>query len=120
MSISLVVCERCGGGLVSFEENSAKGLRCSVCDWSLVTTNISGIKVDEEIYEVFCAGDYRNKSHIKAVSEVFGSNFLKSRDLLQQGMFRIFSGKAVDVLRVRKILAEVGVEYIIKPDFIWV
>lgn len=120
MAISLAVCELCGSSLVNFEENSAQGVRCSVCGWSLVTTNMSGIKIDEEVYEVFCAGDYKNKTHIMAVSEVFGSNFLESRKLLQQGLFRIFSGQAVDVLRVRKILAGVGVEYMIKPDFFWV
>jgi hypothetical protein len=85
-----------------------------------VTTNIQGVKVDERKYEVRCRGDYQDKAHIRAVSEVTGSNFLTSRNMLQKGLVLVFVGEAEEVLRVRTILVSAGVVCEITPDFNWV
>lgn len=39
--------------------------------------------------------------------------------LLKGGRFVVFSGQAVDVLRVKDILGSAGVRYSIEPDFKW-
>ena len=66
-------------------ERSVQGLFCKQCGWHFVTTYISAVQLDETNYEVHaCGGDYRNESHIKAVSELSGRNFLGARQLLQQ------------------------------------
>lgn len=103
-----------------FKEGSAQGLMCTDCGWSVVTTHISGIKVDETKYEVGCSGDYQSEVHIRAVSEVAGYNFLMSRKTLQKGPSLVFAGQAVEVLRVRNILVSAGLDCTIEPDFNWV
>lgn len=116
----LMTCEQCGGELASFRQGSAQGVKCTRCGWSVVTTNIQGVKVDETKYEVRCRGDYQDKAHIRAVSEVTGSNFLTSRNMLQKGLVLVFVGQAEEVLRVRTILVSAGVVCEITPDFNWV
>lgn len=114
-----MVCERCGGRLESFKEGSAQGLRCADCDWSVVTTHISGIKVDEAKYEVSCSGDYKNEAHIRAVSEVTGYIFLTSRKTLQNEIFLVFTEQAMEVLQVRNTLVSAGLDFTIEPEFNW-
>lgn len=117
--MSSLACEVCGGRLEAFNQGSAQGLKCVNCDWSLVTTQISEIRVDEQEYDVRCDGDFKSVAHIKAVAEVSGLNFLEAREALKGGHFVVFSGQAVDVLRVKEILGSVGVRYSIEPDFKW-
>lgn len=117
--MSSLACEVCGGRLEVFNEGSAQGLKCVNCEWSLVTTQIPEIRVDEQEYDVRCDGDFKSVAHIKAVAEVSGLNFLEAREALKGGHFVVFSGQAVDVLRVKEILGSVGVWYSIEPDFKW-
>lgn len=112
-------CEQCGGHLEYFKEGSAEGVRCQRCGRSLVTTHIADIKLDTVEYEVFCRGDYKNKAHIRAVSEVAGCNFIMARKKLQSGLFFAFSGQALDTLHVRNIFIAAGMYCVISPDFKW-
>ncbi|WP_426338562.1 hypothetical protein ACN9MZ_19265 [Pseudoduganella sp. S-14] len=114
------ICEKCGGKMVARHEGSMQGLFCTRCDWSVVTTNIAGIKLDRTQYDVFAInGDYKNHSHIKVVAEVTGSNSLAARKLLQEPTPAVFRGSAVEVKRIKAILNSVGMFCKIIPDFPW-
>lgn len=115
-----MACKQCGGELSVYREGSTQGVKCSQCGRSVVTTHILGVKADETQYEVRCRGDYKDKAHIKAVSEVTGRNFLSSRTTLQRGLALVFVGQAERVLQVRNTLASAGVACEISPDFRWV
>ncbi|MDS9876020.1 MULTISPECIES: hypothetical protein [Pseudomonas] len=117
--VSPLICTSCEEQLDVFNEGSTQGLRCSGCGWSLVTTHISDIKIDEREYKIFCSGNYKSEAHVRVVSEVAGYNFLMSRKALQKGQFLLFSGQAVEVSRVRKMLGHAGVLCTITPDFKW-
>ncbi|WP_445571471.1 hypothetical protein [Pseudomonas sp. E102] len=117
---NFMLCERCGGDLKIFKEASAQGVRCADCGWSVVTTHIEEIKLDEVEYSVSCVGDYKSEAHVRVVSDVAGCNFLVSRKKLQSGSFLVFVGQAEEVLRVRNALVSVGIECNISPDFKWV
>ncbi|MDD1149602.1 MULTISPECIES: hypothetical protein [Pseudomonas] len=117
--LNSILCERCGERLEVFSENSSKGSRCPGCGWSVVTTDIPGIKIDETKYEVKCGGDYKNKDHIKAVSEVVGCNFVVAREILKKDLSLVFVGQAVEVLRVKGVLLSAGVYCVISPEFKW-
>ena len=111
-------CAKCGGQTEPRREGSVQGLFCSQCGWSLVTTYIPAIDLDEADYELrACDGDYRNERHIRAVSEASGRNFLAARKLLQQREPVVFKGKAPDVLRAQGVLAVAGLGYRILPPF---
>ncbi|WP_210643373.1 hypothetical protein [Pseudomonas sp. Tri1] len=114
-----IACEQCGGELKLFKEDGTQGLKCAGCDWSVVTTHVADIKLDEVEYNVGCVGDYKNEVHIRVVSEVAGCNFLVSRKKLQCGHFLVFIGQAEEVLRVRNALVSVGLVCSISPDFYW-
>lgn len=118
-SSDFIACERCGGELKNFEEASTQGLKCASCGWSVVTTHVPDIKVDEAKYEVCCSGDYKNEAHIRAVSEVVGCNFLTARKTLERGRSLVFVGQAEEVLRVRDILVSAGLLCTISHDFNW-
>jgi hypothetical protein len=111
-------CAKCGRETEPRREGSVQGLFCSQCGWSLVTTCIPAIQLDETDYEVrACDGDYRNERHIRAVSAVSGRNFLDARKLLRQHEPVVFKGKAPDVRRARDVLVAAGLSYQILPPF---
>ena len=56
---------------------------------------------------------------MRVLSEVTDDNLLMSRKALQKGQFILFSGQAVEVSRVRKVLGHAGVLFTITPDFKW-
>ena len=102
------------------QDGSTQGLYCTKCDWSVVTTHIPEIWLDETEYEVrVCGGDYRNEQHVKVVSKVSCTNFLASRRLLQDTQPLVFTGKAVDVVRARASLVAAGMTCVISPEFRW-
>lgn len=92
---------------------------CKKCGWSVVTTNRSPIFLDECIYKIICLGNYSNRSHVLAVAKITSSNLLNARETLKKGHFLIFSGQALDVLKIRAILKEASIEHSISPYFKW-
>jgi hypothetical protein len=99
-------------------EGSAQGLFCKSCDWSVVTTQIPAILLDETIYEVrLMAGDFRNEAHVKAVAEVSGRNFLGARKLLQERESLAYKGHAPAVARAEAVLTAAGISIQITPPF---
>jgi|SRR5687767_7644376 hypothetical protein len=111
-------CAKCGEKTQLRREGSVQGLFCSQCGWSLVTTYIPAIQLDETDYEVRAFdGDYRNERHLRAVSAVSGRNLLDARKLLRQHEPVVFKGKAPDVLRARRVLVAAGLGYRIQPPF---
>ena len=111
-------CEKCGGEVEFRQEGSVQGLFCKSCDWSVVTTYIPAIQLDETDYEVRVkGGDFRNEAHVKAVAEVSGRNFLGARKLLQESEPLVYKGKAPEVARAQEVLAAAGVAIQILPPF---
>jgi hypothetical protein len=99
-------------------EGSAHGLFCKSCDWSVVTTRIPAILLDETIYEVrLMGGDFRNDAHVKAVAEVSGRNFLGARKLLQERESLVYKGLAPAVARAEAVLTAAGISVQITPPF---
>jgi len=101
-------------------EGSTQGLFCTQCNWSVVTTHITEMRLDTTLYEVSaCDGDFENTNHVKTVAQVSGVNFLETRKRLQQEFPVVFKGFAVDVLNVRETLAEAGISSKVIPEFPW-
>jgi len=99
-------------------EGSTQGLFCKSCDWAVVTTYIDPMLLDETIYEVrLSGGDFRNETHVKAVAEVSGCNFLHARRLLQEPASLVYKGKAPAVARAEAVLMAVGIGTRITPPF---
>lgn len=115
-----VVCEKCGAPIEVFREGRTQGIRCTRCDWSVVTTYTPPIQQDRTIYEVRIRhGDHHNEHHVKAIAHVVGGNFLGARKLLQDSQPVVFSGDAQSVAKVRDTLLAATLEISIQPDFPW-
>jgi hypothetical protein len=115
--VNPVNCEKCGGKMEARQEGSTQGLFCTPCDWSVVTTHIPEIKLDATLYAVTaCNGDFDDASHVKAVAQISGLNFLAARKLLQQELPVVFKGVAVDVLKVRRTLSQAGIDCNVTPE----
>lgn len=117
---SSIACEKCGSQMEAFREGRTQGLRCSQCDWSVVTTYTPPIQLDRTTYEVRIErGDYRDAGQVKAAAHVIGVNFLSARDLLKSSQPVVFSGDAQHVMQVRDSLLAAGVVVAIQPEFPW-
>lgn len=69
MDCSPNVCDKCGGQTEVFREGRTQGVRCTRCDWSLVTTYTPPIQLDQTKYEVRVEpGDYRDPGQINIQS----------------------------------------------------
>lgn len=111
-------CTQCGGDMAFRREGSTQGLFCKHCDLSVVTTYIPAMLLDETIYEVRATGgDFRNETHVKAVAELSGRNFLGARKLLQEREPLVYKGKAPAVARAEAVLTAAGIGIQIEPDF---
>lgn len=111
-------CENCGTATEYSLEGSTACWRCPNCGWSVVTTSIPEIELDETKYSVFVtASDYKNKEQVKAVSEVSGKNFLEARKAMQEERVLILQEEAVTVAKARDLLQKSGVGFEIEPKF---
>ena len=117
----ILLCENCGGKTESFTEGSCCGTRCRVCSWSVVATNITPIRGDMRMYEVFLnKADYKNQLHLKAFAQILNENLVSARKKLSENSSpEVFRGLAEDVAEVLKILREAGIEYKTIPEFPW-
>lgn len=111
-------CEACGSGLEFRRESSTQGFYCKNCDWSLVTTYIPPIDVDDTVYCVrLSGGDFHNEAQIRAVAAASSLNFIAARKLLQQENPMVFEGDAPKVKQIRDSLINAGLEPEIFPQF---
>jgi hypothetical protein len=114
------ICEVCGGEVEFRREGSVQGFFCKSCDWSLVTTYIPEIELDETVYQVYVSdSNFRDEHQVRAVSEISGLNFLSVRKLLQQEHPMVFEGAAPKVLQALAMLEAVRLRYEIQPPFRW-
>jgi hypothetical protein len=117
----ILVCEKCGSPVECRRQGSTQGLFCTKCDWSVVTTHLPEIFLDELSYKVsVTSGDHKNSEHLKVIAKLTGANFLAARELLfAKNEFAVFMVKAPQVAEVRKELELAGLSYEITPSFPW-
>jgi DNA-directed RNA polymerase subunit RPC12/RpoP len=120
MDHSPIICEKCGNQMEVFREGRTQGIRCTHCDWSVVTTYTPPIQLDRTIYDVRVErGDYRNPEQVKAIAHVMGGNFLTAREAAKNSQSLVLSSDAQHVMQVRDSLLAAGVVVIIRPEFPW-
>jgi uncharacterized Zn finger protein len=120
MDRSPIACEKCGSQTEVLREGRTQGIRCTQCDWSVVTTYTPPIQLDRTIYEVRIEhADYQDSKQVKAVARVIGGNFLSARELLKNGQSVVFNGDAQHVMQVRDSLLAAGVVIAVQPTFPW-
>lgn len=111
-------CPLCNHELLPIKEGSSIGIRCSYCEYSVLTSNIDPIYEDENIYTLLLdAGNICNKNIIKIISKITGENYIQVKNLIASSPVIIAKGKAIDILTIKRILDENNIKYSISPEF---
>lgn len=111
-------CPVCNHDLIAFTEGSTRGVRCSHCDYSLVTTYIEPIYEDDNIYTITLdAGNVVDKQSIKVIARITGENFIFAKRCLENSPIEIVKGSAEEILEFKNVLDLSGLKYSIAPTF---
>lgn len=113
-------CPECGAKTESIFEGHLSGTRCTNCNWSVFTTYFKPIEKDLTEYEVFVTPTFGfTNEQIKIVANLLNINFLQAREKLMEKKFKIYKGKAKEILTIKECLNSVGLHYQIYPEFNW-
>ncbi len=111
-------CPICNHELIPMKEGSSIGVRCSNCEYSIVTSYIDPIYEDENTYTLMLeAGNICDKTCMKIISRITGENFIQAKKLISSAPVVIAEGKAMDILTLKKELDENSIKYSISPKF---
>ena len=111
-------CEVCGSKTEYRIEASTKGLFCTQCDWSVVSTCIPEIEQDIIKYKVFLLPiDNINKDKIKVLAKAANINLIQAKKMYKERKPFILEAEAIEVNEVRKIFDDWSINYVIEPDF---
>lgn len=115
------ICPNCGAQLVRKQEESSVVISCVKCDYSVVTTSISLIYEDDNVYSIILEeGNIVNKDTISLLMNITGLNMLEVSKIIKDSCpYELMKGKAVDIKEIAAKLKEKGIVYKITPEFIW-
>ena len=113
-----MTCPKCNAELTSEIKGSTLLLTCGKCGWSVATSYIEPIFLDETTYRlVLDTGNSVSKPALAAVSAATGGNYLSAKKLVESAPVTLAKALAPEAMRLARILAEGDVAYSIEPDF---
>ena len=95
----MIKCPNCNHPLTKFIEGSSMGVRCSHCDYEVVTTFVDPIYEDDTIYSIVLEKNNAiNKDTVGYLMTITGLNIPNVSDLIKNRCpYVLFKGNAVDV-----------------------
>lgn len=119
--IVIETCEFCGGKLKSLILGNLSGLFCDNCQqWTVVTTYIAQINLDENLYKIYLLNKEKaDSSNIKLIANISNINFLEAKKLLDNSKPIIYEGKAIEIVKIIKELKKAHLEFKCIPEFPW-
>lgn len=91
---------------------------CPECGWGYATTKFERIDEDRANYTIsIVPSNAPTTEQIKAVSQLCGSNFLKAKATLEDGLANAYTGKARDLYEKKILLDKAKVAYEINPSY---
>ena len=113
------LCEKCGRKMMSADEKLPIGKTCPNCGWGWVTSYITPIYNDTQIYTVTLSGVTAvTKEDIQTIAEIMGQNYLQTKKVMESLPQIVFSGKAPEVVKICGILkSKQNFEFEIHPQF---
>ena len=96
-------------------------VRCSRCDYEVVTTFVDPIYEDDTIYSIVLEKNNAiNKDTVGYLMTITGLNIPNVSDLIKNRCpYVLFKGNAVDVKEMSIRLEKKGIKYKIIPKFDW-
>ena len=107
----MIKCPNCNHPLTEFIEGSSMGVRCSHCDYEVVTTYVDPIYEDDTIYSIVLEkNNVINKDTVGYLMTITGLNIPNVSDLIKNRCpYVLFKGNAVDVKEMSIRLEEKGI-----------
>ena len=110
-------CPWCHCRTESFCEDSVMGIRCTNCEWCIVTTYTEPIRADTTLYTLSIDKiDNADLDQLRTVSKLLGVNYLEARKLLQNGDAKMVN-QAVETQKYKLLLNSKNITFNIYPDF---
>jgi hypothetical protein len=115
---NFVICSECGENLQHKIKGSCQGQYCENCDrFGIVTSYFPPIYSDKNIYNVYIKHEnYNNVEKLPIVSKISNKNYIQIRKTTPHDL-EVFQGKAIEVLRILKLLQISNIDYYTVPDF---
>ena len=111
------VCPWCRSRTEPFREDGIMGVRCTNCEWCVVTTYIEPIRQDTTLYTLSIDKvEFPNLEQLRTVSKVLGVHYLEAKKLLQSGEAKIVNN-AVEIQQIKNTLNLKSMHFNIYPDF---
>lgn len=111
-------CPECGSELISEIKNSTLIVRCSKCNFSVVTTHIDPIYNDRQEYEVVLTkGNTITRENFFLIQAITGMNMKEIRCLFETAPYSLFKGYAPDVKELKEKMDDCNMKYEIIPKF---
>lgn len=115
------ICPICGNTIIEEVEGSSLIIKCTKCDYSVATSNISLIYEDETIYTVTIEkGNGVKMDVITKLKSITGLSTSKMLNIIKAGCpYDLYAGKAVEVKELKSKLESANIKFSIKPNFQW-
>ena len=115
------ICPICGNKLIEEVEGSSLIIKCTKCDYSVATSNISLIYEDETIYTVTIEeGNSVKMDVITTLKTITGLSTSEMLDIIKAGCpYDLYAGRAVEVKEMKSKLENANIKFSIKPNFQW-
>lgn len=117
----MIECPICGSQLVEIRNSSSIEIKCTKCDYSVVTTDISLIYEDEIEYDIYLLnGEIIDQKVIVFAKNILNISSIEALKLLKsEGNIKLYSGYAVEVKSIKEKLDKLNAKYKIVPEYIW-
>ena len=113
-----IICEKCGSEMIPIDPNKPVGMTCPNCGWGWATTYSDPIFDDSTVYEIILLDDNQESAdNLKAIAKITNTNVINAKKLLYNLPSCIFSGKAVEISALVRLLDEKSLKYKIEPEF---
>ena len=109
-------CPKCGANATVTIEDSTQRIKCTNCDYDVVTTFIPEIEIDETLYTIKITSSNYSLDFIKSLSKITTLNFISVKKMLDSNSFE-FSSNAITIKKLKELCISNSIEYSVYPDF---
>lgn len=113
-------CEKCKSELIEYRNGEDIEYICPVCDEAPSTQIDNLIEFDSNRYSVKLLPIAKyEKDLLKSVAKLCSCNFLEAKRIVEVTGKEFEPMDAIDTLKLKEQIEEVGIPYVITPKFNW-
>ena len=114
--VNKMQCPKCGADAIVTIEDSTQRIKCTNCDYDVVTTFIPDIEIDETLYTIKITSGNYSLDFVKSLSKITTLNFISIKKMLDSNSFE-FSSNAITVKELKELCISNSINYSLYPNF---